>query len=194
MTPLSVRAYALAASAAALFSLAPSVSAGPIPFDEWLEFAVSDPGVPATGCDPDDPNGPFCTPSSGTPTLFLDAPPWTFVAPASGASLVVTDAFESTERFELFDFGVSLGLTSAPAATAVVDCGDDPVVCLGTGGISHGTFALASGAHSITLVPTLSQFSAGYLLVTAAVVVPEPGVLALLAIGLAGIALQRRTR
>ena len=182
MTQLSVRAYALVVSAAALFAVAPCVSAGTIPFDTWLEFAVSDAGVPATGCDPDDPTGGFCTPSSGTPTLFLDAPPWTFVAPASGASLVVTDAFESTERFELFDFGASLGLTSAPAATAVVECGDDPVVCL------------ASGAHSITLTPTMSQGGGGYLLVTAAVVVPEPGVLALLAIGLAAIALQRRTR
>jgi hypothetical protein len=176
---------------ATLLAFAPPLSAGPIQPNAWLEFAVSDPGIDATGCDPNDPAGAFCIPSGGTPTQFLDAPPWTFTAPASGASLTVTDAFESTERFELFDFGSSLGLTSAPAAAAVVDCADDPVVCLGTTGMSVGSFALAAGAHSITVVPTLSQGGAGYLMVTAAAVVPEPGVLALLAIALSGVALQR---
>jgi hypothetical protein len=183
-------AFLACAAAAALLALAPPVCAGPIPLNTWLEFAVSDPGVGATGCDPDDPNGPFCIPSGGTPTQFLDAPPWTFSAPASGASLRVTDAFESTEQFEVFDFGVSVGLTSPPAATAIVDCGDDPVVCFGTAGMSRGTFALASGSHSITIVPTLSLGGAGYFQVVAAAV-PEPGGLALLALGLAGIAALR---
>lgn len=178
---------------AALLTLAPPLSAGSIPLDTWLEFGVSDPGIAATGCDPDDPNGPFCIPSSGTPTQFLDAPPWTFTAPASGASLRVTDAFESTEQFELFDFGVSLGLTSAPAATAIVDCGDDPVACFGTAGMSRGTFALAAGGHSLTIIPTLSQGGAGYFQVVAGAV-PEPGVLALLAIGVIAIAVLRASK
>src|SRR5205807_246059 len=82
----------------------------------------------ATGCDPADPAGPFCIPSSGTPTEFLDAPPWTFVAPAAGALLTVTDAFLAGDRFQVFDFGASLGLTSAPVGNA--DCGDDPIPCL----------------------------------------------------------------
>src|SRR5689334_18655160 len=84
MTSLPARFFAMLpyAAAAALLMLAPTVSAGPIALNTWLEFAVSDPGVDATGCDPDDPNGPFCIPSSGTPTQFLDAPPWTFSAPA----------------------------------------------------------------------------------------------------------------
>jgi len=178
---------------AALLTLAPPLFAGPIPVDTWLEFGVSDPGIDATGCDPDDPNGPFCVPSSGTPTQFLDAPPWTFTAPASGATLRVTDAFESTEQFELFDFGVSVGFTSAPAATAIVDCGDDPVVCFATAGMSRGTFALAGGNHSLTIVPTLSQGGAGYFQVAAAAV-PEPGVLALLAIGVIAMLRSRKQR
>jgi len=195
MTSLPARFFAMLpyAAAAALLMLAPTVCAGPIALNTWLEFAVSDPGVDATGCDPDDPNGPFCIPSSGTPTQFLDAPPWTFSAPASGASLRVTDAFESNEQFEVFDFGASVGLTSAPAATAIVDCGDDPVVCFGTAGMSRGTFALASGSHSITLVPVLSQGGAGYFQVVAAAV-PEPGVLALLALGLTSVAALRSRR
>jgi hypothetical protein len=184
----------VALSTVAVLALAAPVSAGPITFGDWLEFSVSDPGVDATGCDPNDPNGPFCIPSGGTPTLFLDAPPWTFTAPATGATLTVTDAFESTERFELFDFGVSLGLTSLPAATAVIDCGDDPLVCLATAGMSHGTFTLAAGAHSLTIVPTLSEGGAGYLRVAAATAVPEPAVVGLLALALAGMALQRPGR
>lgn len=172
--------YALAA--ALLLATASGASAGVINADTWYEFAFSDPGVAATGCDPADPAGPFCISSSGTPTTFLDAPPWTFVAPAGGTVLQVTDAFQSGDRFEVFDLGVSIGLTSAPLATAVVDCGDDPVVCLATAGMSTGTFALGAGAHSITLVAVLSPNGggAGYLQIGAATNVPEPGALALL--------------
>ena len=85
--------------------------------------------------------------------------------------LTVTDAFTSGDRFELFDFGASIGLTSLPSAAAVVDCGDDPEVCLVTPGISTATFALANVAHSITLVPMLSAGGgAGYLRATVAAV------------------------
>lgn len=178
--------------ATALLGLAPVCSAGPIAANTWYEFAFTDVGVTATGCDPADPAGPFCIPSGGTPTQFLDAPPWTF---AGSATLTVTDAFSSGDRFEIFDFGVSIGLTSPPAAVAVVDCGDDPVVCLATAGMSNASFALAAGPHSITIVATSSPGGggAGYLRVAAAVV-SEPGSLALASLGLLGLALLRNRR
>src|SRR5437879_4732610 len=103
----------LIALSAALGLAAPAYG-GPIPFNTFLEFGFSTAGTPATGCDPADPSGPFCIPSSGTPTQFLDAPSWTFLAPAGGAILTVVDAFLAGDRFQIFDFGVSLGLTSIP--------------------------------------------------------------------------------
>src|SRR5438309_3205405 len=120
------------------FGLFAPLYAGPITSGVYWQFSFTDAGVQARGCDPD-PLGGFCLASSGTPTSFLDAPPWTFVAPASGSVLTVTDAFENGDRFQIFDLGVSIGLTSAPGAL-LVDCGGDPVPCLATAGMSHGTF------------------------------------------------------
>lgn len=176
------------ASAIALIAVAPALSAGPILSDVWFEFGFTDAGVAATGCDPADPAGAFCIPSSGTPTEFLDAPPWTFAASAAGATLTVTDAFLSGDQFELFDFGASIGLTSPPAAAALVDCGDDPEICLATAGMSSGSFVFAAGPHSITLIPVLSPEGggAGYLRVTGAAI-PEPGSLVLITLGLLGL-------
>jgi PEP-CTERM motif len=168
--------------------------AGPIVVDTWYEFGFGDVGDVATGCDPADPTGPFCIPSGGTATTFLDAPPWTFTSGATGSTLTVTDAFSSGDRFELFDFGASIGLTSAFGAS--VNCGDDPVPCLADAGMSHGVFALASGNHSITIEVAEGGFGSGYLLLQdggGAEAVPEPATLVLFASG-AATALYRRRR
>lgn len=189
----SGHAWALAALVAGLATgVAPAAVAGPITLDTWFEFGFGEVVDPVTGCDPSDPLGPFCIPSSGTPTVFLDAPPWTFTA-ASSTVLTVTDAFFSGDRFEVRDFGASLGATSAPGAG--VECGDDPVDCLATAGISHGSFTLAPGPHSLSLVTLASDGGgAGYLLVSAGAVVSEPASAALLAVALGGLALARRRR
>src|SRR5262249_21768158 len=93
-----------------------------------------------------------------------------------------TDAFVSGDRFDVFDFGASLGQTSVP--TAGIDCGDDPVPCLANPNVSHRSYLLGSGNHSITLTPTVapSGGGAGYLNAQA---VPEPAASALLGSGLA---------
>ena len=164
-----------------------SAHAGPIAFNTWYEFGFTDAGIAATGCDPADAAGPFCIASSGTPTTFLDAPPWTFLAMA-GTTLTVVDAFTVGDRFEVFDFGAPVGTTSLPIGTG--DCGDDPVPCLADPSVSHGIFGLAAGPHSISIVPlsSLDGGGSGYLQV-AAVGVPEPGSIVLLSESLIVLAL-----
>ncbi len=164
--------------------------AGAIPFNTFLQFATDGVG-PATGCNPADPAGADCLPSSGTVTGLLDAPPWTFTAPQLGATLIVTDVFLVGEQFEVFDFGASLGLTSAPLVPS--DCGDDPVVCLSNPYISSRAFSLAAGAHEITINSVTDGLGTGYLEVNA---IPEPATSALFIAGALGtlVALQRPRR
>jgi hypothetical protein len=132
-------------------------------------------------------------PSSGTPSTFLDPAPWTFTSGAAGSTLRVTDAFIAGDRFEVFDFGVSIGLTSL---FGIGDCGDDPVPCFADPTMSQGTFALASGAHSITFAVAEGGFGAGYLLLEGddAPPVPEPATLLLCATGVASVLHRRRRR
>ncbi len=134
---------------------APSIQ-GPVPVSgQWIEFAVGQTGSFATGCQPADPAGPSCTPSSAGNSVFGDAPPWTFTAPPQGATLTVTDAFMYGGTFEVFDFGVSIGTTpSVPVGGGT--CGDNPDVCLTDPLSSHGVFTLKGGPHQITIKAALS--------------------------------------
>jgi len=175
-----------------MLTLASSALGSPLPLGIWNQFGFSDAGTLATGCDPADPSGPFCIPSGGTPTSFLGTPPWTFNS-VSGSVLTVTDAFEAGDRFRVFDFGGSLGLTSLPLGSS--NCGDDPVPCLADPNICHGQFLLAAGPHSLTIVPTLapSGGGTGFLIVEAATTpVPEPATYALLATSLFALIFARR--
>ena len=178
----------------ALNALASPAFAGPIPLDTYLQFSFSEVGVPAAGCDPADPAGAFCFPSSGTPTSFLDAPAWTF---ADSAVLTIIDAFLSGDRFEIFDFGVSLGLSSMPGIDA--DCGDDPLVCLADASMSRLVMELGAGPHSLTITPTQTADYGGSAflhIAQGATAVPEPATTWLLAVGFVALGASRigRTR
>ena len=108
-----------------------------VPVDgSWILFDFTGAGVPATGCFP-------CT----------------FTAGAGGVNISVTDCCLNGDVFEVFDFGSSIGVTSAVAASGV--CGVDPDVCFADPLASSGTFFVGPGDHSITITPTVSPFGDG---------------------------------
>ena len=108
-----------------------------VPVDgSWILFSFTGAGVPATGCFP-------CT----------------FTAGPGGVNISVADCCLNGDVFEVFDFGGSIGVTSAVAASG--SCGFDPDVCFADPLSSSGTFFVGPGDHSITITPTLSPFFSG---------------------------------
>ncbi len=162
---ISQAAFAQAANDGALppgnnVPRAPSI-AGPIPLGgTWIEFGFGTSGSFATGCQPADPAGLYCSPSSAGNSVFGDAPPWTFTAPPQGATLTVTDAFMYGGSFEAFDFGVSIGSTPSVPTTGGT-CGDNPDVCLTDPLASHAVFPLKAGPHQITIKVLVSPIGSG---------------------------------
>lgn len=137
----------------AVSAFVPAAAASPVPVGGlWQEFHFSGTGSFATAC-----SVSTCIPSSAGNSEFAPAPPWTFNLGAPG-TLTVTDAFVRGDVFEVFDFGVSLGATSAvPTDTG---CGSsDPVVCLGVN--SSRLYQLAAGPHSITIQMVASPYGGG---------------------------------
>lgn len=158
----------------ALFGAA-AAHAGPIQQGTFYSFSFSDATPEVRGCAPEDALGDFCIPGFETPTQNLDAPPWTFTF-GRISTLTIVDAFLSGDRFEVFNFGVSLGVTSLPAADA--DCGDDPLACLAEPGMSRLKVTLPPGSYSLTLstVAAPNGSGSGYLHVAEA---PEPSTVSL---------------
>jgi hypothetical protein len=113
---------------------------------------------------------------------------FTFTA-ASLVRLDVTDAHMDGDRFQVLDFGVSLGLTSVPT-----DDGSDtdsPDAAFADLRWSSGTFLLGVGAHSIELVTVQAATGfadgTGYLRA-----VPEPSTWAVVAATFGGLLMMRK--
>lgn len=160
-------------------------SAGQINFNTWYEFSFLDVNTPAMGCFPADPNAPECIPSSGTPSVFADAFPWTFTVPSgvSGAVFTVTDVFFHGDAFTISGLGLPNQTTPAVPAD-FVSCGDDPVPCLADPLTSKGVFLSAdTGTRSVTITPYASPYGGGvaYFRVD---IVPEPASSSLVLAGL----------
>lgn len=116
--------------------------------------------------------------------------PFTFTLTSPGV-LKVTDAFLSGDRFEVFDFLASLGLTSAPGSTGD-QIGSDYDAAVADARWSSAAFALGAGSYSITGEVLASPFGGGGAALRVDDKVPEPASLLLLSLGLAGLGLARR--
>jgi hypothetical protein len=147
--------------------------AGSLSPNIWYEFGF-DPGHAPTvaGCQPDDPSGVACRPGIGT--VNLDSAPWTFTLPMA-ADFTITDGFLAGDSFDVLDFGVLVGSTPSVPLSGH-SCGFDPNICLVDPAMSHASFVLAAGPHSITISVNPAQIlGEGFFEVRA----PEPSTLLL---------------
>jgi len=171
--------------------LAAVAEAGPISIGPWYEFGFDPNHSPVvSGCLPNDPTGLPCRPGVGS--LNLDTPPWTFTA-SSPVVLDVTDGFLAGDSFTIFDFGTFVG--STPVVAMGSSCGFDPNVCFMDPAMSHASFPLMAGPHSLIITVQPAQIlGEGFLRVQAA---PEPTYTGLIAMSvticIGGLGCRRRS-
>ena len=173
---IKFRQAILASLAFVLVLAAPAARASAIVAGTWYDFLF--------GADGSDLTAGFGGGGSTAPP----AAPWTITL-AGPAYLIVTDCCQPGDRFELFDGGISLGLTSAVTSDTAFVCGT-PDSCLADPLMSHGVFLLGAGSHSITGIVTDSPHGGGEGFFRIAV--PEPGSAALIGLAMGILAAVRR--
>ena len=168
-------------------ALTTAASAAPIALDTLYGFSFNGAGTAIEGT----ATSGFINPSNPSGLASPDAP-WTFTITAgTTATLTVLDLFISGDEFEIFNFGVSLGTTSAAASGG--SCGSNFTCALADSRYSRGIFSLAAGDYSISGTQLTGTAGAGgFIVEVAAVPIPATGALLLVALGGAGLAGRRR--
>ncbi len=159
--------------------------AGAVDANRWYQFCFGAAGTFATSNSAGNCVAPF--------DLEADLPPWTFSSTTS-FRFIVQDLFLSGDQFSLFDALVEIGQTSVPAGGG--GCGNNPVTCQGDPRFSRGEFLLGAGSYSFRIRADQSPFGSGGagFRIEPTQVVPEPGSMGLVAIGLVGLGTLRRRR
>ncbi|HUG36549.1 MAG TPA: VPLPA-CTERM sorting domain-containing protein [Candidatus Limnocylindrales bacterium] len=166
----------------------------PIVAGQWYTFGFGAAGTLAY-------DGASCC-TLGVDSVFPGDPSWTYVAPAAGAIMRLTDGFNSGDSFTLLDSSTPIG--STPLAASGDGCDDDEEACFADPVMSHASIALAPGAHFFDIFVDVSPFGGGaaFFRIEEAQIeeaapptaVPVPAALVLLGVGLAGLVTCRSKR
>ncbi len=150
--------------------------ASPINTDgSWYNFFVQGGNNFATAGSSCTSGPPGCT----EPYFNPGDPPWTFTIPTGMQGLLlVVDGGHQGDVYQVFNFGSSIGSTTAVSVDTSHNCGAFPTPCENDPAMSHGSFALSSGNYSLTIKETNffeDSFLAWFNVTTSATTTPGGG-------------------